>query len=152
MTIDAEVDALLAEEAQQRRAQLTAQVQERRERERQAQAVQATLDALEERLRQFDAAALAKLRRQAEATLQAYTAGMAAWNDQLENISDELTALGSQLPASVQHGGYDIGGGVCIGDVTVRRQRLQAEVSELAKAAIVSHIGRAQWSLDSPKD
>ncbi len=150
--IDVEVERLLAEEAAQRRAELAARVQERRDREQAQQQAQATLAALEARLQQFDAKALDKLRRQAEETVLAYAAAMAGWNSELEDVRDALSAAGLLQHEAVDSGGYDIGHGLRIHRTIVRRQRLQSEVADIAKAAVSRNVGRNRWSLDNPQD
>ncbi len=153
LDIDLEVERLLAEEAAQRRAQLVQQLQERRELEQAQQQVQATLEALQARLQQqFDAKALAKLRRQAEEALLAYAAAMKAWNDELEDVRDEVSAAGLLQHPHVDSGSYDIGFGIRIHRTIVRRCRLQAEVADIAKAAVSRNAGRNRWSLDNPQD
>ena len=151
--IDVEVERLLAEEAAQRRADLAARVQERRDREQAQQQVQGTLESLEARLQQqFDAKALAKLRTQAEDALLAYAAAMVGWNTALEDIRDDLAEAGLLQHPNVDSGSYDIGRGLRIERTIVRRQRLQTEIASIAREAVSRNVGRGQWSLDAPKD
>ena len=153
MTIDVEVERLLAEEAAQRRAELAALVQERRDREQAQQQVQAALDALEARLKAFDAKALAKLRTQAEEALLAYASAIAAWNTQLEAIRDDVADAGLLQHPSVESGTYALGFGLRINRTMVRRQRVQTDISDIAKAAVSRNVGlRSRWSLDNPQD
>ena len=150
--LETEVQALLAEEAAQRRAQLAALVQERHEREHAQQQQQAALDALQARLQEFDSKALAKLRSQAEAALLAYAAAMKAWNDELEDVRDDLSEAGLLQHEAVESGSYSIGHGLRIHRTIIRRQRLQAEISSIAREAVSRHVGRGAISLDNPQD
>ena len=152
LDIDLEVERLLAEEAAQRRAQLVQQLQERHELEHAQQQQQAALEALEARLREFDGKALGKLRRHAEEALLAYAAAMAEWNDELEDVRDDLSEAGLLQHPNVESGSYDLGHGLRIHRTIVRRQRLQTEVASIAREAVSRNVGRNRWSLDNPQD
>ncbi len=151
ITIDQEARALLEQENQARFEAAKQAVAERREREREAAERAAQIAALKDRLAALqDTTALDTLGEQANAALDAYVAGMAAHNAQIAAIRDELQAVGSNLPADVDL--YPQHGGLVIGEVEQRWQRLQANVSRLAMTVLRSHIKRGEISLDNPRD
>ena len=125
---------------------------ERAEAQRVEQQRRDLLAALEQRLAGFDGGKVAGLRKRAADALDAYAAAMAAWNDQLAEVRDELAALGSHLPATVDTGSPGNGYGVTIGATNVPRQRMQTSVAGIALEAVRRHAGRAQISLDNPRD
>ncbi len=151
ITIDQEARALLEQENQARFEAAKQAVAERRERERQAAERAAQIAALKDRLAALqDTTALDTLGEQANAALDAYVAAMAAHNAQIAAIRDELQALGSGLPAGVDL--YPQHGGVVIGEVEQRWQRVQGNVSRLAMTVLRTHIKRGEISLDTPRD
>ncbi len=66
--------------------------------------------------------------------------------------ADELRALGSNLPGDVDLGSYGNGPGLTIGDTIVRRQRLQTNVSNMARTVLRTHITRGNIDLERPGD
>ncbi len=77
---------------------------------------------------------------------------MAGWNSELEDVRDELSTAGLLQHPSVESGRYDIGHGVRIHRTIVRRQRLPAEISSIAREAVSRNVGRGAISLDNPQD
>jgi hypothetical protein len=76
---------------------------------------------------------------------------MAAHNGQLSSIRDELQALGSGVP-DVDLGSYSNGYGLSIGNVEVRRERLQSNIASMVKDVLHTHVQRGEISLDRPQD
>ncbi len=151
ITIDQEARALLEQENQARFEAAKQAVAERREREREAAERAKQIAALKDRLAALqDTTALDTQGEQAAAALDAYVAGMAAHNAQIAAIRDELQAVGSNLPGDVDL--YPHHGGLTIGDVVVRRQRLQTNVSNMARAVLRTHITRGNIDLEHPSD
>ncbi len=91
-----------------------------------------------------------KLQAKAAAALDAYLLAMAVHNAVIAAFRDELYGIGSGLPADVDL--YPHHGGVVIGEVEQRRQRLQTNVSRLAMTVLRTHITRGEISLDNPRD
>ncbi len=151
ITIDQEARALLEQENQARFEAAKQAIAQRRERERQAAERAAHVAALKDRLAALqDTTALDTLGEQAAAALDAYVAGMAAHNAQIAAIRDELQALGSNLPADVDL--YPHHGGLVIGEVEQRRQRLQTNVSNMATTVLRTYITRGNIDLGRPAD
>jgi hypothetical protein len=63
-----------------------------------------------------------------------------------------VEALGSNLPLTVDTGSYNNSYGVTIGEVEVRRERLQTNVARLANEVLRVHVPRGEISLDQPRD
>ncbi len=151
ITIDQEARALLEQENQARFEAAKQAVAQRREREREAAERGKQIAALKTQLAALqDTTAIEQQGEQAAAALDAYVAAMAAHNAQIAAIRDELQAVGSNLPADVDL--YPHHGGVVIGEVEQRRQRVQANVSRLAMTVLRTHIKRGEISLDTPRD
>ncbi len=152
-TIDQEARALLEQENQARFEAAKQAVAERREREREAAERTKQIAALKDRLAALqDTTAIEQQGEQAAAALDAYVAGMAAHNAQIAAIRDELQVLGSNLPGDVDLGSYGNGHGLTIGDTIVRRQRLQTNVSNMARTVLRTHITRGNIDLERPGD
>ncbi len=152
-TIDQEARALLEQENQARFEAAKQAVAQRRERERQAAERAARIAALKARLAALqDTTAIEQQGEQAAAALDAYVAAMAAQNAQIAAIRDELQALGSGLPAGVDLGSHENGHGLTIGDVVVRRQRQQVNVSNMARTVLRTYITRGNIDLEHPSD
>ncbi len=150
LTVEQEAQALLEAENNARLEAARQAVVERREREAAERERAALVARCKERLAAMDTAPIEKLQTKAAAAVDAYVAAMAAHNEQITAIRDELQALGSGLPAEVQL--YPHMGGLVIGDVEVRRQRLQTNVSRLAKDVLRTHITRGNIDLERPSD
>ncbi len=151
LTVEQEARKLLEAEEKARLDAAVQAVAERRERQRQAAERAAHIAALKARLAALqDTTAIDKQGEQANAALDAYVAGMAAHNAQIAAIRDELQAVGSNLPADVDL--YPQHGGLTIGDVVVRWQRLQTNVSNMARAVLRTYITRGNIDLERPGD
>ncbi len=151
LSLEQEARKLLEAEDKARLDAAVQAVAERRERQREAAERAAQIAALKARLAALqDTTAIEQQGEQAAAALDAWVAGMAAHNAQIAAIRDELHALGSGLPADVDL--YPQHGGVVIGEVEQRWQRMQANVSRLAMTVLRTHITRGNISLDSPRD
>ena len=150
--LEADVDALLAEEAQQRRARALQQAQARREQQWREETTTAALEQLAARLRTLDPAPVEKARHQLERALEAYISAAVAFNNELDAVRDELTRAGLQNHPTVnlyKAGPYP---GITVGSAEVRPQPVQRVISQVAKAAIARHFPRGEISLDSPRD
>ncbi len=150
LSLEQEARKLLEAEDKARLDAAVQAVAQRRERQREAAERAAVVGACKQQLAAIDPAPLEHLRTQAAAALDAYVAGMAAHNAQIAAIRDELQAVGSNLPADVDL--YPQHGGLTIGDVVVRRQRLQTNVSNMARTVLRTHITRGNIDLERPGD
>ncbi len=151
LTVEQEARKMIEAEDKARLDAAKQAVAERREREREAAERAAQIAALKARLAALqDTTAIEQQGEQAAAALDAYVAGMAAHNAQIAAIRDELQALGSNLPADVDL--YPQHGGVVIGEVEQRRQRLQTNVSNMARTVLRTHITRGNIDLERPGD
>ncbi len=150
LTVEQEARKVIEAENQARLDAAVQAVAERRERERAAAERAELVARCKERLAALDTAPIENLQTKAESALDAYVAAMTAHNEQIAAIRDELQALGSGLPAEVQL--YPQTGGLVIGNVEVRRQRLQATVARLAMDVLRTYITRGNISLDRPSD
>ncbi len=153
ITIDQEARALLEQENQARFEAAKQAVAERRERQREAAERAAHIAALKTRLSALqDTTGLEKKLATAESSAYAAVAEMDARNAQLAAIRDELQAVGSNLPPDIDLGSHENSYGVTIGDVVVRRQRLQTVMSRMIFRVLRAHITRGEISLDTPRD
>ncbi len=148
--VDGELDALEHVEEAARMERIRHKVLADQEQQRQAEERAAIVARWKDRLAGLDMAPIDTLQAQAAAALDAYIAAMGAYNEQVAEIRDELQELGSGLPAGVEL--YPHTGGLVIGEVEARRQRMQSNMSQLAMAALRKHITRGQISLDTPRD
>lgn len=153
LSIEQEARKLIEAENQARLDAAVQAVAERRERERQAAERAAQIAALKDRLIGLqDTTALEKKLATAEASVYAAVADMDARNAEIASIRDELRSIGSNLPADIDLGSHENSYGLTIGDVVVRRQRLQTVMSRMLFRVLRAHITRGSLSLDNPND
>lgn len=149
-SIQEEARAIIEAENQARLDATVQAVAERREQERQAAERAAIVARCKDRLAAMDTAPIEQLQAKATTALDAYVAAMDAYNAEIGAIRDELQALGSNLPAGVEL--YPHTGGLTIGDVEVRRQRMQTMISNMAWAVLGTYITRGNINLEHPGD